>query len=1025
MIILLLLVSSCILLLYYYYWTRIHTYWLRRNVPCLKFSLFGNSRNASRLKITIAESLQMLYKQYEGYPFVGTYELTTPILLLRDPKLIKRVLVKDFACFQSRGIVINEHIDPLTLNLININGQRWRKLRMKLTHVFTTNKIRHIIELITEVSEKFKQFLEQYADNEEPVEFRDLAAKITSEIATTSLFGLQMNTIQNDDSEFRKMCMKLVDPSLDISMRRYIRDYMPKVFKWLSIRFTPPDVTTYFTKLVKEIIAHREMHKTARNDFMQALINLKYEETKIEHTHTQSQNMAFESNDIVIDDKLITAQAVLFLVAGGDNPSTTMSFAMYELAANPKIQEKLYDEIQITYKKHGCFSYDAISEMKYLDCIVRESLRKYPPVGSTQRICEESYRIPDSDVVLEKGTKVIVPIYAIHHDPLYYKNPNVFDPDRFIGENKKLYDNDTFLPFGSGPRICIAMKYAYFQVKVSLVTVMANYKVELSEKTVIPLQFEPTSMTLTSKSGLWLKIYRRLQESMVLLLLLVLSCVLLLYYYYWTKIYTYWSRRNVPSLKFSLFGNSRNASMLKITVAESLQMLYKQYEGLPFIGIYEVITPVLLLRDPKLIKYVLVKDFACFQSRGIMINEHVDPLSANLININGQRWRILRTKLTSAFTTSKIRHVFQLITEVSKRFKQFVDQYEDNEEPVEFRDLAAKFTSEIIATCFFGLKINTIEKDDSELLKMCKKFTEPSLEISIKRYLRDYMPKIFKWLSIRITPLNVSTYFTKLVKEVIAHREMHKTTRNDIMQALIDLKCKQTKIEDTPGQSQNMAVEANDIVIDDKLITAQAFIFFLAGFETSSTTMSFAMYELAANPKIQEKLYDEIQITYKKHGCFSYDAISEMNYLDCIVRETLRKYPPVGMTQRICENSYRIPDSDVILEKGTKVIVPIYAIHHDPLYYKNPNVFDPDRFIGENKKLHDNGTYLPFGSGPRICIGMKFAYLQTKVGLVTLMANYKVELSEKTAIPLQFEPTSLTIISKFGIWLKIHRRLQE
>jgi len=73
----------------------------------------------------------------------------------------------------------------------------------------------------------------------------------------------------------------------------------------------------------------------------------------------------------------------------------------------------------------------------------------------TQRICEESYKIPDSDVVLEKGTKVLVPIYAIHHDPLYYENPNAFDPDRFFGENKKLYNNDTYLPFGDGPRICI------------------------------------------------------------------------------------------------------------------------------------------------------------------------------------------------------------------------------------------------------------------------------------------------------------------------------------------------------------------------------------------------------------------------------------------------------------------------------------------------------------------------------------------------------------------------------------------
>jgi len=107
MILLLLLVSTCILLLYYYW--RLHTYWSRRNVPCSKFSFFGNSRNASMLKITATESLQMTYKQYEGYPFVGIYELITPVLLLRDPKLIKYVFVKDFAYFQSKLLSFHNH----------------------------------------------------------------------------------------------------------------------------------------------------------------------------------------------------------------------------------------------------------------------------------------------------------------------------------------------------------------------------------------------------------------------------------------------------------------------------------------------------------------------------------------------------------------------------------------------------------------------------------------------------------------------------------------------------------------------------------------------------------------------------------------------------------------------------------------------------------------------------------------------------------------------------------------------------
>ncbi|XP_072758030.1 probable cytochrome P450 6a14 [Anoplolepis gracilipes] len=511
---------------------------------------------------------------------------------------------------------------------------------------------------------------------------------------------------------------------------------------------------------------------------------------------------------------------------------------------------------------------------------------------------------------------------------------------------------------------------------------------------------------------------------MVLLLLLILSCILLLCYYW--RLYTYWLRRNVPGSKFSFFKNIQNLSMLKITVAESLQMIYTKYEGYPFVGMYELATPVLLLRDPKLIKCVLVKDFVYFQNRGIMINEHADPLSAHLVNLSGQRWRKLRTKLTPLFAPNKIRHVFELITEVSEKLKQFVDQYADNEEPIEFRNLSMKFTSEIIATCFFGLKINSIQNGDSEFLKMCKKALDPSLKISMKRYIRHYMPKIFKWLSICIIPRDVSAYFTRIMKEIITYRQVNNATRNDIMQALINLKTKETEIKNALAQSQNVISESSDIVIDDRFITAQAFVFSLTGIDPSSITIGFSMYELAANPKIQEKLYNEIQITYKKHGCMSYDFISEMKYLDCIVCETLRKYPPVGAMQRTCQKSYKIPDSDVVLEKGTKILMPIYAIHHDPLYYKNPNTFDPDRFLDENKKMsHDKEAYLPFGDGPRICIGMKFGYIQTKVCLVTLIANYKVELSEKTDIPLQFEPTGLALFSKSGIWLRIRRRLQD
>lgn len=85
--------------------------------------------------------------------------------------------------------------------------------------------------------------------------------------------------------------------------------------------------------------------------------------------------------------------------------------------------------------------------------------------------------------------------------------------------------------------------------------------------------------------------------------------------------------------------------------------------------------------------------------------------------------------------------------------------------------------------------------------------------------------------------------------------------------------------------------------------------------------------------------------------------------------ETLRKHPPVGVVPRMCNKSYTLPETDLIIEKNMKILVPIHAIHHDPKYYPNPSVFDPDRFLDVNKKLRDSCTFLPFGEGPRICIG--------------------------------------------------------
>jgi cytochrome P450 family 6 len=170
---------------------------------------------------------------------------------------------------------------------------------------------------------------------------------------------------------------------------------------------------------------------------------------------------------------------------------------------------------------------------------------------------------------------------------------------------------------------------------------------------------------------------------------------------------------------------------------------------------------------------------------------------------------------------------------------------------------------------------------------------------------------------------------------------------------------------------------------------AQATQFFLAGFETTSSTISFALYELAINQDIQRKLRKEIRNVLSKFDEeISYESLKEMEYLDMCVKgeknfvknflstyfilisETLRKYPVLPFLDRRNNADYPIAGSDVVLEKGTPIFISIWGLHFDPTYYPDPEKFDPMRFTEENVKSRPQFTYLPFGEGPRNCIGL-------------------------------------------------------
>lgn len=135
----------------------------------------------------------------------------------------------------------------------------------------------------------------------------------------------------------------------------------------------------------------------------------------------------------------------------------------------------------------------------------------------------------------------------------------------------------------------------------------------------------------------------------------------------------------------------------------------------------------------------------------------------------------------------------------------------------------------------------------------------------------------------------------------------------------------------------------------------------------------------------------------------------------------MRKYPPVTNLNRVATKPYKVEGTDFTFEVGTQLWIPVYALHHDPEYFPNPEVFDPERFTSDKVAQRNNATYLPFGDGPRNCIGLRFGMMQARVGLVTLLSNYDISLSEKSVHPLIIDKKLFVLTAEGGVYLSFKK----
>lgn len=262
----------------YYYSTSTYDKWRKLNVPCVQpIPLFGNSFKMLTLSENQNETLNRIYQKFPSAKICGFYQMMMPILMVRDPELINRILTSDFSYFTDRGLYLDPESNLLANVLFFMTGRKWRTLRQKLSPGFTIRKIKGTYDQIKECSQQLVSSIDEKLKQTDVIEVKEIIKYFASDVIGTCAFGLKLDTIKNRDSDFRKYVSKLLGGGLSQSISHLILTFFPKIGKFLKLQIFPRDAFEFFHSVFCDVIKYRTENNVVRNDLTQTLLEAREE----------------------------------------------------------------------------------------------------------------------------------------------------------------------------------------------------------------------------------------------------------------------------------------------------------------------------------------------------------------------------------------------------------------------------------------------------------------------------------------------------------------------------------------------------------------------------------------------------------------------------------------------------------------------------------------------------------------------------------------------------------------------------
>ncbi|CAL8254246.1 unnamed protein product [Lota lota] len=408
-------------------------------------------------------------------------------------------------------------------------------------------------------------------------------------------------------------------------------------------------------------------------------------------------------------------------------------------------------------------------------------------------------------------------------------------------------------------------------------------------------------------------------------------------------------------------------------------------------GQFEGRSPVLMVADPEMLKVILVKEcYSTFTNRRTFAKEIFGPLQDGLTVVVDDRWKRIRSTISPSFTSGRLRQVFPIVERYADRLVKTLDT-EHPDQSVDVKKFVGPYSLDVMASASFSIDTDTTVNQDAPLTVHLRNLLKIKFWPLFVIMVLPFTSYLFRLIGFSIMNRASVDYFYNFIKRFKHDHKEDKSGHSDFLQLMIESEIQESDIKDGVEPSKGLT---------DPEILSQAFIFLFGGYDTTSTTLSYILYNLALNPDAQQTLQQEIDVHFPKDSPVSYEALMNLEYLDNVISESMRLLPTAPLIDRVCKKNIKI--NGLNIPEGTVVGVPLNNLHRDPRFWSSPERFKPERFSKDNGEDINPYAYMPFGLGPRNCVGMRFALMVMKMVLVRLLQDHNVETCKDTVVPLEF-----------------------